>query len=267
MRLRHEKGVSLVELLVAAALLGLVLTAGFALFEVPEQMRKSFSEQAKKDEIHRQSFDLFYRAWNERSNVRTILGASLGASDASGVAIRNVAIRFSESGSGLVVSLPDEAYITVPGGSGQLNDLLSYRAFDVSYEEQSFCRFTTPVAGEEGRWLFQCPGGLDSRKPGIAELFQNTPVTELPVVMIDGRICYVLGHSNSGPASLLVDTTRNDCLTPTPLGTDEDHRGMFSLPLLVVFSQDGSFSQAIFDSFHQPRERFGNSGLNYPRKD
>lgn len=246
--LRRQMGISLVEILVATVLLGIVVSAGFALFQVPEQLRKSVGEQVRKNELYRQSFELFYRAWNVEANISSLTAAS-----------GNVEIRFSGNNSDTSV-VTGTGFVTIPGGNASLNGELRYRLLTLPNETESFCRLTSQVAGQANNWNFSCPGGSYT---GISDVFTNTSIRELPVVMLDGRLCFITGQTAT---SLQIDSTRNDCPTPSPSNAANDHRGMFSPPRLVVYSEDGNFSQAIFDSFQSPRERFTTSNLNYPRQ-
>ena len=211
-------------------------------------MRKSVGEQVRKIELYRQSFELFYRAWNVEANI-TALAAASG----------NVEIRFSGNNSDTSV-VSGSGFVTIPGGNTSLNGQLRFRLLTLPNESESFCRLTSQVAGQADNWNFSCPGGAYT---GISDVFTNTSIRELPVAMMDGRLCFITGQTAT---SLQIDSTRSNCPTPSPGNSANEHRGMFSPPRLVVFSEDGSFSQAIFDSFQSPRERLTTSNLNYPKQ-
>jgi hypothetical protein len=171
-----------------------------------------------------------------------------------------ISIRFSNT-SNLLTTNADNASIEIGNSSNEYNDLIKYRVISQPNETESFCKFTTLVNASDNTWNFVCPGGVAYQ--GFVQAFQNNQITELPIVMVDGRICYVLEQNNM---TLRIDRSRNNCFTSSPTNASGDHRGMFTVPRLVVFSTDKLFSQAIFESFYAPRDRFGTNNSYYPKQ-
>ena len=244
--MKNQSGLSLVELLVATALLGLIVYSGMSLINVPNGMRSKELAKNDKTEQYREAFNAFYRVYNK-------LGSS--TSNAGLIEALNtvpVPIRYSSSATELTIAA-DNSYIEIGGGSSALNNLLMFRVISQPGESQSLCRLTTSASGTT-TWNYSCPGGSYN---GFRDAFQNNQITELPILLIDGRICYVTQIDTPTSNTVTIDTSRNDCLTPQRSDYSSDFSGMFTLPRMVVFSSDKTFSQPIFESFYQPRDRFG----------
>jgi hypothetical protein len=239
---------SLIELLVATALLGLVITSGFALLNVPNLLRGRTLENNNKIEQYREAFNAFYRAYNQ------VGASSANASTIEGLGTSSVfSIRFNTSATVLTTQ---STSIEIGGGNTALNDLLKFRVIPQPTETTSLCKLTTLASGSS-TWNYTCPNGTYN---GFTIAFENNQINELPIVMIDGRICFV-NEVNNPANTIRIDTTRNDC--PVPSNSAGDYAKMFTLPRLVVFSQDKLFSQGVFESFHEPRDRFGSN--RYPQ--
>lgn len=253
--LNKERGIALVEVIVASALLGIILYAGFKMMSLPDIMRGNARQQVNNLEKYQQAFKLFYRQYNQP-------GTSGGTDYASQLEALNsnlVQIRFNSSATSLSIG-SGNAFVEIGNGNTSLNNLLSYRVIAQPNEGSSLCRLTTISNASNNTWNFVCPGG---NYTGISTAFANNQITELPIVMIDGRLCFVTAQTNS---TLTIDPNRNNCLAPTPNNGNSDHRGMFTVPRLVVFSSDKLFSEGIFESFYSPRTRFSSSGNNYPQQ-
>lgn len=248
--MKNQRGFSIIELIVAMALLGLVLTSGFALLNVPNVVRGKTMENNNKLKQYEEVYDAFYRVYNQfgttTANASTIEALNTGP----------IPIRFNTSTVELTIA-NDRTYIELGKGNTSLNNYLKFRVIAQPTETASLCKLTSLVSGTTSTWNYSCPGGSYS---GFNDAFQNNQINELPIVMIDGRICYVTAINN--PANTLrIDSTRNDC--PVPSSSAGDYAKMFTLPRLVLFSDDKLFSQAIFESFARPRQRF--SGNVYPQ--
>jgi len=244
---RHH-GLSLIELLVATALLGVVITSGFALLNVPNLLRSKTLENNNKMERYMEAFNAFYRVYNQVGSSSAFASTIEGLGTTS-----TISIRFNTSSTALTTQTTS---VEIGGGNTTLNDLLKFRIIPQPTETSSLCKLTTLASGS-ATWNYSCPGGTYN---GFTNAFENNQITELPIVMIDGRICYVT-EVNNPINTIRIDTTRNGC--PLPSNTAGDYAKMFTLPRLVVFSQDKLFSQGIFESFYEPRERFGNN--KYPQ--
>jgi hypothetical protein len=249
--MNNQRGISITELLVATALLGLAITVGFAMINVPNIMKGKALENNKKIEQYRQAFNAFYRVYNQ-----------IGTTNANAAAIEAlnttaVPIQFNTSSTALTIAA-DNSQIEIGGGNSTLNNLLKFRVIAQPTETQSLCKLTS-LAVSPATWNYTCPGGSYT---GFTDAFSSGQIAELPIVMIDGRICYVI-EVNNPVNTVRIDTRRNDCLTPVPASGSTAYSGMFTLPRMVVFSQDKLFSEAIFESFFSPRDRFGLS--RYPQ--
>jgi type II secretory pathway pseudopilin PulG len=254
--MKKQSGLGLVEVLVATALLGLTVFVGFSMLRVPGKFRANNLAENNTKQKYSQAFAAFYRVYNQVS------GSTNYASSIEALNTGVVSIRFSNSSTMLTTDAPNSR-IEIGNSSSEYNDLLRYRVISAPDESTSFCKFTTVANATNNTWNFVCPGTNGSSYQGFSQAFQNNQISELPIAMLDGRICYVLSQSNM---TLRVDNNRNNCFTPTPNNSSLDHRGMFIVPRLIVFSSDKQFSQAIFESFNLPRERFGSSNARYPNQ-
>jgi type II secretory pathway pseudopilin PulG len=252
--MKKQQGIGLIEILVATALLGLTVFVGFSMLNVPNKFRANLLAENNSKEKYNKAFATFYRVYNQ-VNDSTNYASSIEALN-TGV----VSIRFSSS-SNMLNTDADNSLIEIGSSSADYNDPLKYRVIASPDESTSLCKFTTVANASNNTWNFVCPGVANYQ--GFAQAFENNQITELPIAMIDGRICYVLAQSNM---TLRIDSERNDCFTPTPTNNSADHRGMFTIPRLVVFSSDKLFSQAIFESFYAPRDRFGTNNAYYPQQ-
>ena len=246
--MNKQRGISIIELLVATALLGLVMYSGFALMNVPNKMRGKQQETINKLEKYQQAFNAFYRVYNQvgASNSNASLIEALTAGP--------VPIRFSSATAALTIP-SDNSYIEIGNSDSSLNNLVKIRIIAQPDESQSLCKLVSLQNSSTDTWSFSCPNSTYS---GFRDAFQNNQINELPIVMLDGRICFIT-QFNSQAQTLRIDTKRNSCLTPTPTDHNEQHWRMFTLPRIVMFSDDKQFSQGIFESFYAPRDRFGNN--------
>jgi hypothetical protein len=236
----------------ATALLGLAVYIGMVTLNVPQQARLAQISERRNIEQAIEAFNLFYRTYNAdnsgTSRASTIEGLSSG----------RIKIEFSNSTVALATDAANKT-ITIGNASSSLNGILSYRVIARPPEDKRFCRFTTVDASNSKLWNYSCASTYN----GLKEVFDDDAVKELPIAMIDGRICFL---TDATATQATIDTTRNSCLTPTPTGATLDHRGMFTVPRLVVFDEAGSFNQAIFESLFDPVNRFTTSNTFYPKE-
>lgn len=252
--MKKQLGIGLIEVLVATALLGLTVFVGFSMLNVPNKFRANVVAENNTKEKYKEAFAAFYRVYNQ------VNGSTNYASSIEALNTGVVNVRFSNSSTTLTTDAANSR-IEIGNSSTDYNDLLKYRVISPPDESTSFCKFTTVANSSNNTWNFVCPGV--ATYTGFAQAFANNQINELPIVMLDGRICYVLAQSNM---TLRVDNNRNNCFTPTPTNISADHRGMFTVPRLVVFSSDKLFTQAIFESFYAPRDRFGTNNAYYPKQ-
>jgi len=253
--MQKQRGVALIEVIVASALLGLIVYAGFKMMSLPDIMRGNARQQVNSLEKYQQAFNLFYRQYNQPGPA----GGTDFASQIEALNANVVQIRFNTSATALTIG-SGNTYIEIGNGDTTLNNLLSYAVLPQPNETASLCKLTTLANSSNNTWNFVCPGG---NYTGFGTAFSNNQISELPIVMIDGRLCFVTAQTTS---TLTIDPNRNNCLTPTPNNAASDHRGMFTVPRLVVFSTDKQFTEGIFESFYSPRKRFSASGSNYPQQ-
>ena len=254
--MNKQRGIALVEVIVASALLGLILYAGFKMMSLPDIMRGNARQQVNNLEKYQQAFNLFYRLYNQASST----GGNDYATQIEAVSTSPVQIRFNTTTSAFTVGAGNN-YVEIGNGNTNLNNLLSYVVVSQPDESSSLCKLTTQANASNNTWNFACPGG--GNYLGIQTAFNNNQISEFPIAMIDGRLCFVTAQTTG---TLTIDASRNNCLTPTPTNSASDHRGMFTVPRLIVFSTDKQFSAGVFESFYSPRARFTSSGSNYPQQ-
>lgn len=242
----QQKGYSVVELLTAMALLGLVFYLGFTFIDFPNSARGQRQIINKKLEKYQQSFNAFYRIYNQsddsEANSKIIESLNSGP----------VSIRFNSITSGLAIE--NENSIFIGGTDSELNNLLYYLVLPAPDESSTLCKFATLI--NEEQWNLNCPNNYYL---GLNIAFQDKKIKRIPLAMIDGRICYATEFLNTSN-TIRIDTKTNSC----DLSKNESSIPlMFILPRLIVFSDDGLFSEAIFESFYDPKDRFGTN--HYPQ--
>jgi type II secretory pathway pseudopilin PulG len=246
--MNKQSGLSLVELVVSAALLGLVLYLGFSMTNVPNTLRGRIQKNNVQTEKYQQAFNAFYKLYNQNGETNSYT-SQIEALNASAISIR-----FTSNPVPFTIG-SDNTYIEIGNGDLALNDLLKYQVLTQPEENESLCKLTQPNSGS-GLWSYSCPNNSNL---GISVAWQNNQITEMPITMIDGRICYVV-EVNNPTNTLRIDNSRNNCeFTSTANAAPL----MFILPRLIVFSSDGLFNQAVFESFYHPKERFGDK--HYPQ--
>lgn len=252
----QQAGLSLVELIVALAIFGIVVGIGLALFNYPNQARGKNLTQIKIQERYSEAFNLFYRTYNQ---TYTQGGSTLNYVSSLEAVTSPVQIQFSATSATPSIA---NNIITIGNGDTSLNNLLSYYAIPsaATYENtstSSMCMLTGNASGNT--WNFRCPDSYS----GIQSAFTNSPITQIPIAFIDGLICYVTSQSNN---TLTIDQSQNNCTT-TQFNSELsafNNTWFFTLPRIIVYSSDKSFQQPIFESLLTPRTRFTTNNNNYP---
>ena len=62
---KNARGMALIEVVVASAILGLIIYAGFKMMSLPDIMRSKARQQINSLEKYQQAFNLFYRLYNQ----------------------------------------------------------------------------------------------------------------------------------------------------------------------------------------------------------
>jgi len=252
---RNQSGVSLVELLVAMAIFGLVLTIGFSLYSYLNQSRGKALEQLKVQEQYLQAFNLFYRTYNQTFVSDPATGTVSNYVNLIESTSTQTQIQFI---SGETSPSLSNSIITIGNGDSSLSNLLNYFVVPPVNESTSMCMLTGNSSGNT--WNYRCPDSYN----GIQTVFANTPITHLPIAFIDGMICYVTPPQSGG--TLSIDPIKNNC-TFDQINKELsafNQNWFFELPRIMVFSKDQSFQQPIFESLISPRYRFATHKNHYP---
>ena len=253
----RQKGLSLVELLVAMAIFGLVMAIGISIYNYLNQSRGKALAQLKVQEQYLQAFNLFYRTYNQtyQQGTSTSNYVNLIESPTTSIQIQFISNDNPPSINGTT--------LTIGSGDPNLNNLLNYFAVPQVNESVSMCMLTGIGSGQESNtWSYKCPNSYS----GIQTAFANSSITQLPIAFIDGMICYVKRESVESNGILKIDDTQNNC-TFDRISTELNAfngNWFFELPRIMVYSSDHSFQEPIFESLIAPRVRFSGNNNFYP---
>jgi prepilin-type N-terminal cleavage/methylation domain-containing protein len=249
-----QLGLSLVELIVTMAILGIVVAIGVSLFSYPTVSRGKNLTQIKLQENYAQAFNLFYRTYNQ---TYTQNGNNLNYVATIESATSPVQIQFNSTN--VNPTLVNNIF-TIGNGDVSLNNLLNYYPVPQPNESSGMCQITgTPSSNNT--WTYRCPS---SATDGIQSTFAVPNIKKLPIVFIDGLVCIISALPQGSGLSITIDPSFNNCTSSQLSSEVTAISGFFTLPRLLVYSADNTFIQPIFDSFTSPRTRFGTNNNYYP---
>ena len=248
-----KSGFSLIELLVAIAILSLVMLTGFKAIAMLENRSGEAQKRVvwhEKAEIIFNSFYALYHSSATNVNLIEKLNTSPQA-NVSGANIDIVVDNTLASATGDAASSPKQLFLHNIKMDSPPS--LKYRVMNISGN----CYFKNGSA-----YLY----GIDCTNAGAAAalntemntIFNSNGILEMNIAMLDGRICKVVSYNANGNWTLSPNSQCPSSI-PSPLPSASDSPTTYFMPpRIIVFGSDGSslnlkYARTILENLISPR--------------
>lgn len=247
--LNLKPGFSLIELLVAMAIISLVMYSGFKSIAMLEQRSGAAQKRVIWHEKAELIFNSFYALYHS-STANVALIEKLNTTPQAYVTGVNIDIVVDNT---LASATGDNASkkLLLHNVKTDSPPSLKYRVINISGN----CFFKTGSAYVYG---FDCSTAeeVSTLKTEMDAIFNTHGILEMNIAMLDGRVCKVLGYNANGNWTLSPNSqcpASANTTSPTDSPTT-----YFKVPRVVVFGSDGStlnlkYARSVLENLVSPR--------------
>jgi len=252
--LNLKPGFSLIELLVAMAIISLVMYSGFKSIAMLEQRSGAAQKRVIWHEKAELIFNSFYALYHS-STANVALIEKLNTTPPADVTGVNIDIEVDNtlaSATGDAASLPNKKLL-LHNVKTDSAPSLKYRVIKISGN----CFFKTGTAYIYG---IDCinPGAVAALNTEMNTIFNSNGILEMNIAMLDGRICKVLSYDANGYWTLSPNSQCPSSI-PSPLPSASDSPTTYFMPpRIIVFGSDSSslnlkYARTILENLVSPR--------------
>lgn len=229
----NSQGFSLLELVIASALLGMVLAGTFSVFTTTTNQIGSIATSQLDLASQEKAFQLLYAAFNDPSNdLKTDLATQTG---------NNLTLDFVTGSQSPTVTASD---ITIGDADDSLSGLLIVTPISEHDYDDTYCRVTGQNSDQT--FAYTCPGVSYN---GVVE----ASLRGGSIAFLSGELCKLDSTQTTQSNIGLDDAT---CLQTIPNASDTSAwEGIFLVPAVVVTSSGNTNPQSIFTSLTEPDDR------------
>ena len=249
--LNLKPGFSLIELLVAMAIISLVMYSGFKSIAMLEQRSGAAQKRVIWHEKAELIFNSFYALYHS-STANVALIEKLNTTPQAYVTGVNIDIVVDNT---LASATGDNAgkKLLLHNVKTDSPPSLKYRVINISGN----CFFKTGSAYVYG---FDCSTAeeVSTLKTEMDAIFNTHGILEMNIAMLDGRVCKVLGYNANGNWTLSPNSQCPSSI-PSPLALPSaSPTTYFMPPRIIVFGSEGSslnlkYARSVLENLGSPR--------------
>lgn len=228
------KGFSLLELIIASALLGIVLAGTFSVFTTSTDQIGSITTTQKNSESQKKAFQIFYATLNQSDTDFN--------EDLADQAGNQLTVNFVTGSQTPAVT---GTSITIGNADSNLSgEIVVTPISQHTYDEDEYCRVTSQNSNQT--FNYTCPGtGFN----GVVEASTRNG----NIAFLSGEICQL---SSTQTTQTILALDNPSCLSLIPNQTDTSAwEGTFIVPIVVATSPTNTNPKSVFTSLSNPDAR------------
>ncbi|MEY4030853.1 MAG: hypothetical protein RJA90_2131 [Bacteroidota bacterium] len=240
-----KSGFSLIELLVAIAILSLVMLTGFKAIAMLENRSGEAQKRAVWHEKAEIIFNSFYALYHSSAtNVNLI--EKLNTSPQANVSGANIDI------------VVDNTLASVTGDAASSPKKLFLHNIKMDSPPSLKYRVMNPAPAPAPAVAVLLAGAAAALNTEMNTIFNSNGILEMNIAMLDGRICKVVSYNANGNWTLSPNSQCPSSI-PSPLPSASDSPTTYFMPpRIIVFGSDGSslnlkYARTILENLVSPR--------------
>jgi prepilin-type N-terminal cleavage/methylation domain-containing protein len=273
-------GFSLLELIIAMAVIFITLAAGYAAFSSLYSNNFKFIKKLNDLEKPNAAFSALYDFYNTSAQNANLVERLDTNSATNLFASGRVILNFDSASGSNSASSSAPATLTLKNTDivKTSNELFAYRVLPRISES---CRFASGGSVMDSNRNFnvtkasvQCNNNVDDLNSAMNNLFNTEKIPEIKIGMFNGRICSIIGFESNGNQWIYKTTSNNASGCPQvneiTSSTPTDTRTRYFVPPRVIFfyNQDSTNNQSfiasrsIIENFTSPISRGSDTPTN-----